>query len=309
MDSLNNKKVQIHHHQQQHHNKKDKIIVVLGATGTGKSRLSIDLAARYFPSEVINSDKIQVYKGLDITTNKIPHHERLSVPHHLLGEFDSEDGELTPSEYRKTASLVIEDILSRHRIPMIVGGSNSLIHALLSDRFVPELDVFNDPNSCISSELRYDCCFLWVDVGVKVLYQYIRRRVDDMFDSGMLEELIEYYESEPELTQSESIERVGIKKAIGLPEFEEYFLRGNGTMDAQLKKDLAEAIKINTWTLVERQLEKIQRLIEAGWDIRRLDATDAFRAVLVADSDKYSDMWQKKVLVPSVKIVKRFLEE
>ena len=56
----------LHRHQQQ----KEKLLVIMGATGTGKSRLSIDLAA-HFPLEVINSDKMQVYNGLDITTNKI----------------------------------------------------------------------------------------------------------------------------------------------------------------------------------------------------------------------------------------------
>ncbi|KAE8722882.1 Adenylate isopentenyltransferase 3 [Hibiscus syriacus] len=63
---------------------KDKVVILLGATGTGKSRLSIDLATR-FPAEIINSDKIQVHAGLDIATNKIPEEERCGIPHHLLG--------------------------------------------------------------------------------------------------------------------------------------------------------------------------------------------------------------------------------
>jgi predicted GTPase len=59
-----------HRKNHNHHNKdKDKIVVIMGATGTGKSKLSIDLAT-LFKAEIINSDKMQVYKGLDITTNK-----------------------------------------------------------------------------------------------------------------------------------------------------------------------------------------------------------------------------------------------
>ncbi|CBI32356.3 unnamed protein product, partial [Vitis vinifera] len=62
---------------------KGKVVVVMGATGTGKSRLSIDLATR-FPAEIVNSDKMQVYEGLDIVTNKITEEEQRGVPHHLL---------------------------------------------------------------------------------------------------------------------------------------------------------------------------------------------------------------------------------
>ncbi|KAL0296719.1 UNVERIFIED_CONTAM: Adenylate isopentenyltransferase [Sesamum radiatum] len=64
-----------------------KIVVIMGPTGCGKSKLSVDLASRFFPSsEIINSDKIQVYRGLDITTNKIPLPDRKNVPHHLSSE-------------------------------------------------------------------------------------------------------------------------------------------------------------------------------------------------------------------------------
>ncbi|KAF5177848.1 tRNA dimethylallyltransferase [Thalictrum thalictroides] len=282
----------------------------MGATGTGKSRLSIDLATRFFSSEIINSDKIQLYRGLDITTNKIPLQDRLGVPHHLLGVFDSDlIEELTPSQYRLHASSIIEDILGRNKLPLIVGGSNSLIHALVSDRFDPNSDVFNDVDSILSSELRYDCCFLWVDVGIEVLYEYLLRRVDDMFDSGMFEELVEFFESEAE---SGPIQQFGIKKAIGIPEFEDFFRSGGGgddTVDTQLKERAIQAIKYNTCELAKRQIEKIQRLRSAGWDLRRLIATEAFRAVLLSDSDMSSEIWEKNVVEPSVKIVKTFLEE
>ncbi|KAJ0096068.1 hypothetical protein Patl1_14975 [Pistacia atlantica] len=125
-----------------HYRKKDKIVVIMGATGTGKSRLSVDLATRYFPSEIINSDKMQVYKGLDITTNKISLHERQNIPHHFLGEFDSHDGELTPLEFRHLAHLTISDIVSRKRTPFIVGGSNSFIYSLLVEGIQPKVRCF-----------------------------------------------------------------------------------------------------------------------------------------------------------------------
>ncbi|RHN44050.1 putative transferase [Medicago truncatula] len=58
--------------------KKNKVLFILGATGTGKTKLSINLGPHY-PAEIINSDKIQVYKGLDIVTNKVPESERCSI--------------------------------------------------------------------------------------------------------------------------------------------------------------------------------------------------------------------------------------
>ncbi|KAJ6689653.1 hypothetical protein OIU85_006009 [Salix viminalis] len=124
-----------------YHHKKDKVVVIMGATGCGKTRVSIDLAT-CFQSEIVNSDKMQVYKGLDITTNKITIQDRQGVPHHLLGEIDPDAGELTPSEYRLSGGLAISGIVSRQKLPIVVGGSNSLIHALVADRFNPELNVF-----------------------------------------------------------------------------------------------------------------------------------------------------------------------
>ncbi|WMV42924.1 hypothetical protein MTR67_036309 [Solanum verrucosum] len=65
---------------------KKKVVFIMGATGTGKSRLSIDLAT-HFRGEIINSDKMQVYKGLKIVTNKITHTEKQGVRYYLLDIF------------------------------------------------------------------------------------------------------------------------------------------------------------------------------------------------------------------------------
>uniref|UniRef100_M1DVM4 Cytokinin biosynthetic isopentenyltransferase n=1 Tax=Solanum tuberosum TaxID=4113 RepID=M1DVM4_SOLTU len=66
---------------------KKKVVLIKGAKGTGKSRLSVDLAT-HFREEIINSDKMQVYKGLDMVTNKITHAEKQGVRHYLLGLVD-----------------------------------------------------------------------------------------------------------------------------------------------------------------------------------------------------------------------------
>ncbi|CBI27009.3 unnamed protein product, partial [Vitis vinifera] len=274
---------------------KHKVVVIMGATGTGKSKLSIDLATR-FPAEIINSDKIQIYSGLDITTNKIQMHERQGVPHHLLGDFDSSHAEITPSQFRSVAAAAISDISSRRKLPVLAGGSNSFIHALLVDRFDSESDPFNGSDS-VSTELRYRCCFLWVDVSFAVLSDYLSKRVDEMLGSGMLEELAKFYDPD----EDESRPKTGLRKAIGVPEFDRHFRNF---------EEAVKAIKDNTCHLAKKQIEKILRMRGAGWDLKRLDATEAFRVLLSSDSGKKSsEIWEKQVVEPSVKFVRRFLEE
>ncbi|KAJ6429790.1 hypothetical protein OIU84_021233 [Salix udensis] len=306
-----------------YHHKKDKVVVIMGATGCGKTRVSIDLAT-CFQSEIVNSDKIQVYKGLDITTNKITIQDRQGVPHHLLGEVDPDAGELTPSEYRLSGGLAISGIVSRQKLPIVVGGSNSLIHALVADRFNPALNVFDGSNP-VSTQLRYNCCFLWVDVSLPVLCDYLCKRVDEMLDSGMLDELSEYYGSVDPASQ------IGLRKAIGVPEFGRYLKEyppgsgcGRGTGGEWdrgrrgVYEDSVREIKENTCQLAKRQISKILRLKGAGWDLKRVDATESFREVMMATSDdhnkkrkkkRWMEVWGRDVLEPSMKIVKRFLEE
>ncbi|KAI3731609.1 hypothetical protein L1987_62798 [Smallanthus sonchifolius] len=302
--------------------RKQKIVVIMGATGAGKSRLSIDFATRFFGnSEVINSDKMQVYSGLDITTNKITMQERFGVPHHLLGVINPTKSPFTPSDFRKVGSEIISDVKSRRGLPLVVGGSNSLIYSLVAKRFDPEADVFKeiDPDP-VSSELRYDCCFIWVDVSLPVLNRYLSKRVDEMLESGMFEELVDFFRS----GEHESVNRSGLGQAIGLPEFETYFrdfpgYRGvDGADSEEDVTGLAEAyneavrkIKDNTCQLAKKQVSKILRLRDAGWEVRRIDATEAFRAVMTAESGgtRVAEIWEKQVVEPSVKIVKQFLDE
>ncbi|KAL4347323.1 hypothetical protein GQ457_17G005860 [Hibiscus cannabinus] len=303
------------HHRHPNENK-IKLIVIMGATGTGKSRLSIDLSTTHFPhSQIINSDKMQLYNGLDITTNKIPLHERKGVPHFHLGDVHSIDADVPPSKFRSAAGLTIANIASSGNLPLLVGGSNSFIHALLVETFDPRVDdVFAAPDS-VSRQLRYDCLFLWVDVAWPVLSDYLCERVDDMLDSGMLEELAEFYDA-----RKEGI-RVGLRKAIGVPEFDKYFKKyppwesdENGRVPRggcdQARRDAYEEavreIKDNTCRLAKRQIEKIERLRRAGWELKRMEGTATFEAIM--KKKEWRGIWEKEVLEPSVKAVNRFLD-
>ncbi|KAE8663563.1 Adenylate isopentenyltransferase [Hibiscus syriacus] len=308
------------HHSDQN---KTKLVVIMGATGAGKSRLSIDLSAHFPRSQIINSDKMQLYSGLEITTNKIPMEEREGVPHFLLGDFDSIDADVAPSQFRSTAGFVVAESASRGGLPVVVGGSNSFIHALLVDAFDPGVDVFASESCSVSHALRYDCCFIWVDVAWSVLRDYLCQRVDEMLDSGMLEELAQFYDP------SKQGIRVGLRKAIGVPEFDKYFSKyppwetvENGLVPPPGNSDTAERreayeeavrdIKDNTYRLAKRQTGKIMKLRAAGWDLTRIDATAAFLAAMMMvkkkkDESHSRDVWEREVVGPSVKVVEKFL--
>ncbi|KAL1543203.1 Adenylate isopentenyltransferase 5, chloroplastic [Salvia divinorum] len=225
------------------HRCKDKAVVVLGATGTGKSRLSIDLATR-FDAEVINSDKMQVYKGLEIITNKVSEEECGGVPHHLLGFVDPE-ADFGARDFVLHASAAADDITSRGRMPIIAGGSNSFIKALVVDD--------------LHFRSRYDCCFLWVDVAASVLDPFVSRRVDQMVDSGLVAEARGFFSPAGDYG-------IGIRRAIGVPELDEYFRSERGgasaATTARLLEKGIEQIKSNTRILTGRQLQNIMRLAE-----------------------------------------------
>ncbi|KAG6513412.1 hypothetical protein ZIOFF_023736 [Zingiber officinale] len=282
---------------------KESVVVVMGATGTGKSKLAVELATK-FAGEVVNSDKIQVYRGLDVATNKMPMEERRGVAHHLLGELDPAAGELPPAAFREMAARAVDGIAGRGRLPVMAGGSNSLIHAAVVGSFDPQWSPFEDGEgrrkAAAAAALRYRCCFLWVDVDAAELGEQLDRRVEEMAAAGMVEELRRYFEEEAASTAGDR-RHPGLGKAIGVAEFREYFQgKGRGT-PAAFEAAMA-AVKANTRRLAEDQVKKIQRLGEMGWPLRRLDAT----AAVVGSA---TEAWERDVAVPAAAAVDQFLEE
>ncbi|KIW97394.1 tRNA dimethylallyltransferase [Cladophialophora bantiana CBS 173.52] len=106
------------------------LVMIIGATGTGKSKLAVELATR-FNGEVINCDAMQMYKGLPIITNKIPEDERNGIPHHLLDFIGLKDKLWTVQHFVKESSRVIDEIRARGRLPIVVGGTIYYTFSLL----------------------------------------------------------------------------------------------------------------------------------------------------------------------------------
>ena len=107
------------------------IIVVTGPTGVGKTKLSVSIAKRY-NAEIINGDAVQVYKGLDIGSAKVTEHEKDGIVHHL---FDIKEvwEEYSIYDYQKDCRKLIDDISSRGKNVVIVGGTGLYIKSALYD--------------------------------------------------------------------------------------------------------------------------------------------------------------------------------
>ncbi len=114
------------------------IIVICGATATGKSDLAIALAQR-FDGEIINADSMQIYKGMDIGTAKLSVDERQGVRHHLLDVLDVNQ-DSTVAWYQEKARAAIDDIESRGKRPVIVGGTGLYIKSILDELNFPDTD-------------------------------------------------------------------------------------------------------------------------------------------------------------------------
>ncbi len=114
------------------------VVAVVGPTSAGKSELSLDLAER-LGGEVVNTDAMQVYRGMDIGTAKLPVSERRGIPHHLLDLLDVREP-ATVAQFQALARRVVDDCSSRGVTPVLVGGSALYTRAVLDGFEFPGTD-------------------------------------------------------------------------------------------------------------------------------------------------------------------------
>jgi tRNA dimethylallyltransferase len=118
-------------------------VAIIGPTGTGKSQLALDFAERVerlgVRAEIVNADAMQLYRGMDIGTAKLPVAARRGIPHHQLDVLDV--GETaTVARYQGAAADDVEAIAARGAVPIIVGGSMLYVQSLLDDWSFPATD-------------------------------------------------------------------------------------------------------------------------------------------------------------------------
>ncbi len=140
------------------------LIAVVGSTGTGKSELAIRIAEAMRQdsqaAEIVNADAMQLYKGMDIGTAKLPVSERRGIEHHLVDVLDVTQ-ESTAAEYQKIARAKILEIQSRGAMPILVGGSMLYVAAVLNNFEFPVRD--KDLRASLEQEL--------IELGPNAMHQ------------------------------------------------------------------------------------------------------------------------------------------
>ena len=115
----------------------NKVVVIVGPTGIGKTKLSIELA-KFLKSEVINGDAFQIYKGMDIGTAKVTEEEKCGIPHHLF-DICEVDEVFSAFDYQIKCREKLDELFKKNIIPVIVGGTGLYLKSALYDyKFVEE---------------------------------------------------------------------------------------------------------------------------------------------------------------------------
>ena len=105
------------------------VLFISGPTASGKSSFAIELAKKH-GGEIINADSVQLYKGFDIGSGKVTAEEKAQVPHHLFDVFEPQD-EIDVFQFSKLAEAKIEEVYTRGKLPIVIGGSGLYIRTLL----------------------------------------------------------------------------------------------------------------------------------------------------------------------------------
>ena len=261
---------------------KQKIIAIVGPTASGKTGLSLSLA-QHFQGEVISADSRQVYRGLDIGTEKITQGEMGEVPHHLLDVAPLTEV-FSAQEYKRLGEKALREILSREHVPIVVGGTGFYIRALLDGLVIPEVP----PNDALRTKLE--------GLSAEELYEILKEKDPDRAVTIEAQnprrlvralEIVEALGKVPPLHMSETPYDV---LYIGLETSDEVLkARIGGRLDTQLKRGLLHE--------VENLMQSVspERLKEFGYEYRLaaefLEGTlslEEFRELLVIELWHYA---------------------
>jgi tRNA dimethylallyltransferase len=267
------------------------IIVIVGPTGVGKTKLSLELAKR-LNGEIVNADSTQIYKGLNIATAKVIDQE--GIKHHLIDIKELEE-DYNVYDYQKDARSIIDKLLQEKKTPIIVGGTGLYIKALLYDYQFNEEVISNnydtydndtiysmlkkvDPNTNIHKNNRkrliralsyydkykipfsnkektdkkmYDFTTIGLTTKREELYELINKRVDDMITNGLVEEAKEIYES--------NIRTKAVMTPIGYKELFIYF-EGKSNIE-----DAISNIKQSSRKYAKRQYTWFNNQMDINW--------------------------------------------
>lgn len=261
------------------------IICVVGPTGVGKTKLSVELAKKY-NAIIINCDAMQVYKGLDIGTAKVREDEKDGVPHYLF-DIREVNEDYTVFDYQKDARKLLEEHKDKNII--FVGGTGLYLKAALYDyRFAIENSPKKDYSSYTNEELYqmikekdinvtihpnnrvrmerflnkedveevepiklYDHYLIGLTTDREILYDRINKRVDIMVEDGLLEEAKYFYDKD--------IKTKPLMGGIGYKELYDYF-DNKVSLEEALDK-----VKQNSRRYAKRQYTFFNNQLDVKW--------------------------------------------
>ena len=267
----------------------NKIVVIIGPTGVGKTKLSISLA-KYLDAVVINADSMQVYRDLNIGTAKIKESEKEGIKHYLFDICDIEE-EYNIYKYQKDGRKLLDKFQKEGKNVVLVGGSGLYIKSLLYDykfqdeeykeayenltnqelleeikkhhetdihvnnrkRLIRELNKIKNNNQ-ITSDIHkklYDFLLIGLTCDREELYKIVDKRVDLMIEDGLIEEVKALYEK--------GINSKAIKTGIGYKELYSYF-KGDISLEEAVK-----LIKKNTRHFIKRQYTFFKHQMDVTW--------------------------------------------
>lgn len=290
------------------------VLCIVGPTAVGKTKMSIELA-KQLNGEIISGDSMQIYRGMDIGTAKATMDERQGIPHHLIDE-KNPDEPYSVAAFQQTVRAKMEEIKSRGKLPIIVGGtglyiksvlydyefageseskevdeakyghlSNEELHAKLAavdeagakdihpnnrKRVIRALEIYETSGVKKSEMIEkqehkmiYDACLIGLTDDRTVLYDRINKRVDMMYETGLVEEVKALFD-EGIPAESQSI------RAIGYKELYDYF---KGFISLEESKEL---IKRNSRRYAKRQYTWFNNQMDVTWfkvDVQHFDKT------------------------------------
>ena len=277
------------------------IIVIVGPTGIGKTKLSIELAKK-LDAEIINGDSVSIYKRLNIGSAKPTKEEQSGIPHHRI-DIKDVDEYYTVFDYQKDVRKKIEEITSRGKQIIIVGGTGLYIKAALYDYKFTEGTTYNEYNDLSNEEilskikeykveklpelnnrkrlvrllnklenneeitnnkdkLLYNIKVIGLTTDRETLYKRINKRVDIMMENGLLDEI-------NSLKEDYKNSRI-LNSGIGYKEFYDY-LYNNKSLE-----DVIEEIKKNSRHFAKRQYTFFNHQFNTNWfnvDLNNFDNT------------------------------------
>ncbi|MBR4618617.1 MAG: tRNA (adenosine(37)-N6)-dimethylallyltransferase MiaA [Bacilli bacterium] len=289
------------------------IITIVGPTGVGKTKLSIELAKK-FDAEIINGDSMQVYRNLNIGTAKPTEKEKENIIHHLFDIADVNTN-YTVFDYQRDCRNKIEEIRNKGKNVIIVGGTGLYIKAALFDyqftsgttykdyadlsneeiykkiktydnnidihinnrkRLVRTLNKIenNEPITNNKNKLLYDTIFIGLTTDRNTLYDRINKRVDKMFSSGLIEEV--------EKQKDNYKTSKALNSGIGYKEFYNYFYE-NKTLE-----EVKEEIKHNSRKYAKRQYTFFNNQFDVKWfEVSFEDFRNTINKIIEYVGDKY----------------------